>query len=85
MSIVFICHRFGCLSREGCDEPRKGGAGGGGGQGREGPVILSLGVPFDSLQPSAHFLIQCGGSNSRTKDYSALAPHKIHLYYRITS
>ena len=37
-------------------------------------VILS--VPFNSLQPSALFPIQDGGRNSRTKDYSALAPHK---------
>ena len=42
-------------------------------------VILSLGVPFDSLQPSARFRIQDGGRKSRTKDYAALAPHKICL------
>ena len=32
------------------------------------PVILSLAVPFDSLQPSEYFAIQDGGRNSRTKD-----------------
>ena len=47
------------------------------------PVILSLGVPFDSLQPSERFPIQDGGRNSRTKDYLALAPHIIRLPCRL--
>ena len=55
------------------------GAGWGkGGAGEE--LVLSLGVPFDLLQPSEHFPIQDGGHNLRTKDYLALAPHKIRLY-----
>ena len=42
-------------------------------------VVLSLGVPFDSLQPSACFRIQDGGRNSGTQDYVVLAAHKIRL------
>ena len=42
--------------------------------------LLAGWVPLDSLQPSAHFLIQDGGRIRRTKDdvkdYSALALHK---------
>ena len=41
--------------------------------------MLSLGVPFDSLQPSARFRIQDGGRNSGTQDYVVLAAHKIRL------
>ena len=39
--------------------------------------MLSLGVPFDSLQPSARCRIQDGGRTSRTQDYVVLAAHKI--------
>ena len=41
--------------------------------------MLSLGVPFDSLQPSARFRIQDGSRNSGTQDYVVLAAHKIRL------
>ena len=41
--------------------------------------MLSLGVPFDSLQPAARFRIQDGGRNSRTQDYVVHAAHKIRL------
>ena len=45
--------------------------------------MLSAGVPFDSLQPSARFRIQDGGRNSRTQDYAVLAAHKIRLQFRL--
>ena len=45
--------------------------------------MLSLGVPFDSLQPSARFRIQDGDRNSRTQDYAVLAAHKIRLQCRL--
>ena len=42
--------------------------------------MLSLGIPFDSLQPAARFRIQDGGRNSRnSQDYVVLAAHKIPL------
>ena len=41
--------------------------------------MLSLGVPFDSLQSSARFRIQDGSRNSGTQDYVVLAAHKIRL------
>ena len=41
--------------------------------------MLSLGVPFDSLKPSARFRIQDGGVNSGTQDYVVLLGHKIRL------
>ena len=47
------------------------------------PVIPSPGVPFDSLQPCKRLPIQDGGHNSRTKDYSALARHKIRLHCKL--
>ena len=47
------------------------------------PVILSLGVPFDSFKPSVCFPIQDGSRNSQTNDYSVLAPHKICLHCRL--
>ena len=47
------------------------------------PVIPSPGVPFDSLQPCERLPIQDGGHNSRTKDYSALARHKIRLHCKL--
>ena len=68
---VFKCRHLGCLTVEGLDESRKGRGGGGGGEEILQPVILSIGVPVDLLQPSARFPIQDGGRNSRTKDYSA--------------
>ena len=45
--------------------------------------MLSLGVPFDSLQPSARCRIQDGGRTSRTQDYVVLAAHKIRLQCRL--
>ena len=40
------------------------------------PVIISLGVTFDLLQPSTCFPNQDGSHNTWMKDYSALLPHK---------
>ena len=53
MSIVFICRHFGCLTGEGWDKQRKGGAGGGGGRGGEGRIFPSPPPPLSFSQSSS--------------------------------